>query len=106
MLLSHRLPRHLPAQTLTVPLPQMTCDTCAALQHHACRIHSAAANCWVEKLWAPSRCSSCIRFVSLAHNQPGSAAEGQWASFACFLKQRESKKVRTFAFLLFCLCFM
>ena len=80
---------------------RMTCDNCTALQHHACRKHSATANCWVDKKWAPSRCASCIRFVGLAFSQAGTANEDKWASFAGYLKQTESKKVGTVFYLLF-----
>ena len=87
------LPHHHPAQTLTVPVPQMSCETCAALQHHACRKHSATANCWVEKKWAPSRCASCIRFAGLAYSGADERAMEKWSSYTTYFKQTESKKV-------------
>ena len=73
----------------------MTCEHCAALRHHVCRKHSVSANCWVEKKWAPSRCASCIKFVGLAFGQVDKWAADNWASFSNYLKQRESKKVRS-----------
>ena len=52
------------------------------------------------KVWAPSKCASCINFIGLAYGGTDKEAFRTWVSFSSYYKQTESKKVSFLAIFL------